>query len=36
VAARAAALERYGLARFLREWDELLARAGDQELELTG
>ena len=36
VAARAAALERYGLARFLREWDELLARTADQELELTG
>jgi glycosyltransferase involved in cell wall biosynthesis len=36
VAARAAALERYGLARFLRDWDELLARTGDQELELTG
>jgi glycosyltransferase involved in cell wall biosynthesis len=36
IAARAAALDRYGLARFLRDWNELLARTGDQELELTG
>ncbi len=36
LAARAAALQRYGLARFLRDWDELLAWIGDQKLEMTG
>jgi glycosyltransferase involved in cell wall biosynthesis len=36
VAARAAALERYGLARFLQDWDALLARTTEQELELAG
>ena len=29
-AARAAALARYGLGRFLRDWDELLARVADR------
>jgi glycosyltransferase involved in cell wall biosynthesis len=34
VAGRTAALERYGLARFLRDWDDVLDRlaAGDREL----
>jgi glycosyltransferase involved in cell wall biosynthesis len=29
-AARAAALERYGLARFLSDWDEVLGEVGDR------
>lgn len=32
----AAALERYGPARIPREWDDFLARTGNEELELTG
>ena len=36
VAGRAAALERYGLARFLADWDEVLGRVGAGERGLTG
>ncbi|HZB21512.1 MAG TPA: glycosyltransferase [Blastococcus sp.] len=36
VAARAAALERYGLARFLADWDEVLDRLGAGDRGLSG
>ena len=36
VAGRAAALERYGLARFLADWDEVLGRIGAGDRGLTG
>jgi hypothetical protein len=35
VAARAAALERYGLARFLEDWDRVLARVTGRTLEVA-
>ena len=36
IAGRAAALERYGLARFLPDWDEVLGRIGAGDRRLTG
>ena len=36
VAGRAAALERYGLARFLRDWDDVLTRTAAGSREVTG
>jgi hypothetical protein len=36
VAARAAALERYGLARFLADWDDVLDRLGAGDRGLSG